>query len=77
MTLDELIDNFGIKVVLYISLCFWLSGNIIAYLVGGHEIPHILLHHLPFNRQTLDIRRGRFSSKDIFECIAFAQVDLD
>jgi hypothetical protein len=77
MTLNKLIDDFGIKIVLNLSLCFSLGRRVAAYLVGGHEIPHILLHHLPFYRQTLDVRRSRFSRKDIFECIAFAQVNLD
>lgn len=77
MTLYKLIHDFGIKVVLPISSRWAVSNRREAYLVGGHEIPHILFHHLPFYRQTLHIRSGRFSRENILECVAFAEVDFD
>lgn len=77
MTLYELVDDFGIKVILPISSRWPVSNCREAHLVGGHEVPHILFHHLPFYRQTLHIRSGRFSRENILECVAFAEVDLD
>jgi len=77
MTLYELIHDFGIKVILPIRSRWAVSSCREAYLIGGHEVPHILFHHLSFYRQTLHIRSSGFSRENILECVAFAEVDFD
>jgi hypothetical protein len=76
---DQLVNYFRLQVVLNISdVPYFVSRPwSCAHLIRGDEILHVLLHHLPLYGQTLDIRRERFGSQNILQCVTFAEVYLD
>ncbi len=51
MTQYELVHNFRLQVML-----LSVDIRVIAYLVSGDEVPHVLFHHLPFDGEALHIR---------------------